>query len=199
MGLLATTSSITRYQVNGHLKEPILETIASGLKKFAIRDIDGQPSEQTAGWTDLKSPYSPDSIELNFSMGVALVFALRLDKKSVPSKLLNKHFAAECAKRLKGSERDYLSSNEKQLIKDHIQNKLNIRMPATPNVYDVVWHYEQGSLWFFSNLKRANEELETLFSKSFQLSLIRRIPFTMATDAPDLNDHQRDLLLNLSP
>ena len=199
MGLLAATASISRYKVNGRLEEPVTETIAAGLKKFAIHDIDGNPSEQTAGWTSFQNPYLPDFEGSNFVMGTALVFALRLDKKAIPNKLVKKHFTAECAKRLKDSGRDYLSSNEKKIIKDHVLNALNMKMPATPNVYDVVWHYEQGDLWFFSNLKGANEQLETLFAKTFHLNLIRRIPFTMASDAPGLTDRHQDRLLKLSP
>ena len=199
MGLLASTTSISRYKVNGRLDEPVIETIAAGLKKFAINDIDGNPSEQTAGWTSFKNPYLPDFEGSSFVMGAALVFALRLDKKAIPNKLVKKHFAAECDRRLKESGRDYLSSNEKKIIKDHVLNSLNMKMPATPNVYDVVWHYEQGDLWFFSNLKGANEQLETLFVKTFHINLIRRIPFTMASDAPGVGDRQRDALLKLTP
>lgn len=199
MGLLAATTSICRYRVNGRLEEPILDTIAAGLKKFAINDIDGNPSEQAVGWTSFENPYLPDFEDSNFVMGTALVFALRLDKKTIPNKLVQKHVTAECAKRLKESGREHLSANEKKMIKDHVLNMLNMKIPATPNVYDVVWHYEQGDLWFFSNLKGANEQLETLFAKTFHLNLIRRIPYTMAADAPQLKDHQRDALLKLTP
>jgi hypothetical protein len=199
MGLLAATTSITQYKVNGRLEEPVMDTIAAGLRKFAINDIDGNPAEQTSGWTSFQNPYLPDFEGSSFIMGTALVFALRLDKKTIPNKLVKKHFTAECANRLKNSGRDYLSSNEKKIIKDHVLNKLNMKMPATPNVYDLVWHYEQGDLWFFSNLKGANEQLETLFAKTFHLNLIRQIPYTMASQKPDLTDHQRDALLKLSP
>ena len=34
---------------------------------------------------------------------------------------------------------EYLSSHEKQMIKDRVINDLNIRIPATPNLYDLVW------------------------------------------------------------
>ena len=97
------------------------------------------------------------------------------------------------------SGRDYLSKTEKKMIKDHVLNALILRIPATPNIYDVVWNYEESSLWFFSNLKAANEELETLFSKSFRLSLIRIFPYTAADISSNLKDSQRDELRNISP
>ncbi|MEJ2167882.1 MAG: exonuclease, partial [Desulfobacterales bacterium] len=76
---------------------------------------------------------------------------------------------------------------------------LNLRMPATPKVYDLVWNHENSVAWFFSNLKAANEELETLFSKSFNLSLIRLFPYTAAELSAELTDTQRDELQKLSP
>jgi recombination associated protein RdgC len=71
-------------------------------------------------------------------------------------------------------------------------------MPATPNVYDVVWQYEQGSLWFFSSLKSANEQLETLFFKSFGVHLIRQIPYTLAMLKDILSSAQKDALEKLA-
>jgi hypothetical protein len=72
-------------------------------------------------------------------------------------------------------------------------------MPATPNLYDVVWNYERQQLWFFSNLKSANEDLETLFVRSFRLSLIRLFPYTAAFFNPDLPDTGRDVLAKITP
>ena len=92
-----------------------------------------------------------------------------------------------------------MSKTEKKVIKDHVVNTLCLRIPATPNIYDLVWNYEAGILWFFTSLKAANEELETLFSKSFKLSLIRMFPYTSAILTCDLKDAQKDMLAKLSP
>ena len=71
-------------------------------------------------------------------------------------------------------------------------------MPSTPNIHDVVWQYESGDVWFFNNLKSANEALETLFIKSFGVSLVRSIPYTMAMMDPNISDKEQDLLHKLS-
>ena len=112
--------------------------------------------------------------------------------------LLQKHFTGESAKRLKSLGRDFLSKDEKDAIKDQIVQRLNQKIPATPNVYDVVWQYEEGVVCFFSNLKSANEHLETLFYKTFGLHLMRMIPYTMASFDPSLSDQQRDALEKLA-
>jgi len=198
MGLLSATTSLSRYKVDGKLDDPIIEAIAKGLKKNVIADIDGNPSDRAVGWSSFLDPFKPDFDGSSFMIGTSVVFALRVDKKSIPNKMIQKHAAVESARRLKELGRDFLSANEKKMIKDHVINQLSLKMPATPNVYDVVWQYETGDVWFFSNLKSANEELETLFIKSFGVNLVRCIPYTMAALDKRLTAAEQDALNRLS-
>ena len=197
MGLLSSRMSITRYKVTGQLDGSVHETVCQGLKKHAIPKIEDDGSEATVGWTSFETPYGPDFEGYSFVFGTHMVFALRIDKKSIPPKLIQKHYALYVAKRLADTGRHYLSGNEKKSIKDHVVNTLIHRIPATPDVYDLVWDYDAASLWFFSNLKAANEALETLFVKSFNLQLIRLFPYTKADRMAGLSDKERDILRKL--
>ena len=199
MGLLSSSVSLTRYKVEGKLEDPVLDTIANGLKKFAVSEIDEDASDKAIGWTSFQNPYQPDFEGSSFVYGNYLVFSLRIDKKSISPKVIKKHYTREMAKRMEESGRDFLSRNEKSMIKDHVLNVLSLRIPATPNIYDIIWNYEESYLWFFTNLKAANEELETLFSQSFRLTLIRLFPYTMAELTSTLSDSERDDINNLSP
>jgi recombination associated protein RdgC len=199
MSLLSASVSITRYRVEGKLGTPVLETVAAVLKKNAISEIDDQASQKVSGWTSFEKPYQPDFSGSNFVFGAYLVFGLRIDKKTIPAKLIQKHFMIESARRLAESGRQYLSRNEKQTIKDHVVEALYLKVPAVPHVYDIIWNYEESVLWFFSNLKAANEELETLFLRSFGLTLIRMFPYTAAQLSSDLSNTEKDILLKLAP
>ena len=199
MSLLSSLISITRYKIEGRLKVPVLETVAAGLKKNAISEIDDHSSEKAVGWTSFRQPYQPNFNGSDFVYGNYLVFSLRVDRKSISPKLVKKYFMIESEQRLADSGRQHLSRSEKQIIKDKVIERLNIKIPATPHVYDLIWNFEDSLLWFFSNLKASNEELETLFLRSFDLRLIRMFPYTAAHLASNLTAAEKDILLKISP
>ena len=199
MGILSPNVSITRYRVRGRLEDPVLENVAISLKKYAIAEIDNDAAEKSCGWTSFEQPYNPNFEGSSYIFGTDLVFSLRIDKKSIPSKILKKRYSIEESKRLAESGRQFISRNEKKIVKEQILQSLSMRIPATPNIYDIVWNYEEGKLWFFTNLKAANEELETLFAETFKLSLIRFFPYTAAEFSEGLTDAERDTLNRISP
>ena len=199
MSLSASKVSITQYNIQGQLNSKVIDTVGDGLTQNTIADIDKQVLDKAVGWTSFEKPFQPDFSGSSFVYGNYFVFSLRIDKKNIAAKVLKKHYTIEAARRMSESGRDYLSKTEKKLVKDHVLNALCLRVPATPNIYDVVWNFEESSLWFFSNLKAANEELETLFSKSFRLSLLRIFPYTAADIYSNLTDSQRDELQKISP
>lgn len=199
MGLLTNTGSITQYRIEGKLPEPLLENLRKGLQQHCIQDIDNESMEKSVGWTPIDHPYEPDFSQTPFVIGEYVFFSLRMDKKTIPTKILKKTLHTEMARQLKNSQRDFLSKTEKQELRDRVIHQLLIRIPANPNIYDVMWHYEKGELNFFSTLKAANEAIETLFIKSFKLTLIRLFPYTLAEWGCQLGDKQKDILLSLSP
>lgn len=199
MGILSSTTSITRYRVEGKLAEPFLTHLRKGLNTHAITDIDGELEDKSIGWTNFEKPFAPEFDDASFMLGTHLIFSLRIDKKSIPPKVLKKHYLRELDRRLAEAPNHYFSREEKKEIKDHISRKLILRIPATPSIYDLIWNSEEASLWFFSTQKAANEALETLFKHSFHLPLIRIFPYTLADLLSGLSDSQRDSLNMISP
>jgi len=199
MGILSSSVSITQYRVEGKIPEPILGSVATGLKKHAVEEIDNDSSDKAIGWACFNNPFSTDFNQSPFTIGTYFVFSMRIDKKTIPSKVVQKHYTLEMKKRLEKSGRDFLSKTEKKEIKDHVIHLLNLRIPATPNIYDLIWSYESNTLWFFSNLKGANEDLETLFTRSFKLKLIRLFPYSMAALTSPLSDVEKDAVSQFTP
>ncbi|MCU0590358.1 MAG: recombination-associated protein RdgC [Desulfobacterales bacterium] len=199
MGLLSSSVSISRYRVEGKIEKPVTEAVAKGLRKNAIADIDEDISEKSVGWTSFENPFSPNFETSSFLFGNFFIFSLRVDRKSIPAKLLKKYVTLETFKRLDKTKRRFLSKDEKKAIKDKVITDLAIRIPSTPNVYDLIWDYEKSNIYFFSSLRSSNEDLESLFKRSFDLSLVRIFPYTAAELLSDLSDQERDVLIGLSP
>ncbi len=197
MGLLSSNVSITRYQVLGQLADPLMDTLSRLLTQNAIVEIDDEDTDQTAGWTSFEDPFTPDFTGSTFVMGSQFIFSFRMDKKAIPSKVVNKRYRQLMTKRLKESGKELLSRNEKKQLKEDVTRELSLRIPATPNVYDVLWNCEKSTLWFFSTQKSANEAFEVFFTKSFKLNLIRRFPYTAAQES--LADSEIDILNKLTP
>ncbi len=198
MGILSSAMAITRYRVEGKLEGAATETVRWGLKKCAITEIDNEAEDKAAGWTSFESPYFPNFDGASFLFGSLFIFSLRMDRKSVSAKLLKKHISIETADRLAKTRKRFLSKDEKTALKEKVMKDLLVRVPSTPSVYDIVWNYENDSLLFFTTLRAANEQLETLFKRSFNMGLIRIFPFTAADRLAGLSDSERDLLIGLS-
>ena len=198
MGLLSSSVSINRYYVEGKIQEPVLEVVKKGLTKYSFKETEDAPSDKITGWTSFNNHFKPDFEGSSFVVGDHFIFSLRIDKKSVSSKIIKKYLYFETLKRLAESGREYLSANEKKLVKEHVLSVLLLRVPATPNIYDLVWDYEKSMICFFSNNKTANEEFEALFQKSFKQRLIKIFPYSEADILSGLNDPERDALSHLS-
>jgi recombination associated protein RdgC len=198
VGILSASVSITRYTVEGDLKGPVVDSVLEGLKKNTIMEIDQEVLEMTAGWTSTKRPYFPDFEGSSFVVGPYFIFSLRIDSKRVPSKVIQKYVAIEIKKKLSESGRQYLSREEKRMMKDNVTNMLYRRYPAVPNIIDLIWEYEARKVLFFSNQKSANETVETLFLKSFSMTLVRMFPYTGAMLESGLSNSQKDVLTGLS-
>jgi recombination associated protein RdgC len=199
MGLISSTHSITRYVVDGEIDGSINEIVREGLIKYSIPKIESEYDEITAGWAPLESPYNPDFEQFSYTFGTYFVFSLRIDKKSIPVKVIQKYMAIEIEKKIKESGRDFISKNEKSEIKELVTDILMHKIPAVPNLYDVLWDYEQKNLYLYTTQKAANEFFETIFLKSFKLKPVRLFPYTLIETKSFFSNPQKDKILNLTP
>ena len=139
MGFLSTTSSITRYFVKGDLENPITETVTKALKANTIQEIDRNTAQTSTGWTSFTTPYSPDFNGNRFVFGSLFIFSLRIDKKSISAKVLNKHISQEMAQQTTATGGGFISTSRKESIKDKDTDQLRMRTPPSPNNNYLVW------------------------------------------------------------
>jgi len=199
MGLISSTHSVSRYHVDGKIEGSVTKEVLNGLIKYSIPKIENEYDEISAGWTPVESPYNPDFDKFSFQFGTYFLFSLRIDKKSIPTKLIQKYMVIEIEKKKQKSGRDFISKNEKSEIKEMVIDILMHKIPAIPNVYDVLWDYEEKILYLYTTQKAANEFFETLFLKSFNLKPVRLFPYTIVETKSTFLNPQKDKVLTLSP
>lgn len=199
MGIISSTHALSRYIIDGKIDDSVMDEIQKGLATYAIPKIESDTDEISAGWVPIESPYDPDFEKFSFIFGTYFIFSLRIDKKSIPAKLVQKHMALEMEKKMQSSGRNFVSKNEKTDIKERVIDLLIHKIPAVPNLYDVLWDYENQNLYFYSTQKAANELFETLFLKSFKLKAIRFFPYTQIEKKSDFSAAQKDRILTLTP
>lgn len=199
MGFLSASHSMSRYHIEGNFENQVMENIRNGLVQNAIPKIESEYEEISAGWVPFESPYHPDFEKFSFSFGTSFLFSLRIDKKTIPAKLVQKNMALEIEKKKEKTGRDFVSKNEKSEIKEMVIDLLMHQIPSVPNIYDVVWNYEEKSLMLFTTQKAVNEFFETLFLKSFHLKPIRLFPYTLVEKKSSFTAPEKDRILILSP
>lgn len=199
MGFLSTSLSLSRYHIQNTFDSEPMEQVRQGLIKNAIPKLENEYEEISAGWAPFESPYLPDFEKFSFVFGSYFLFSLRIDKKSIPAKLVQKQMAIEIEKKKEKSGRDFVSKNEKSEIKEMVMDVLMHKMPSIPNVYDILWNYESADLFLLTTQKAANEFFETIFLKSFTLKPIRIFPYTLVETKSAFSSAQKDRIMTLTP
>ncbi len=199
MGLISSTHSISRYHIDGKFESSAAEEVRNSLITYSIPKLESEFDAISAGWTPFESPYNPDFDKFSFQFGTYFLFSLRVDKKSIPIRLIQKYMAIEIEKKMEKSGRQFISKNEKKEIKEMVMDLLMHKIPAIPSVYEILWNYEEQNLYLFSTQKAANELFETIFFKSFKLKPVRLFPYTFVETKSAFSNSDKDRILSMTP
>jgi len=129
-----------------------------------------------------------------------MVFALRVDQKKIPAKIIKRELEIAIEKKKEEHGRDFLSKNERSELKEQVVDIVTSKTPFTTDLYHVTWNANTNELLFFASPKNAKELFETLFYKSFELKLIPLFPFSLANfKLGCFTEQEKDKLLTLTP
>ena len=78
----------------------------------------------------------------------------------------------------KGRER--LSRKERTELKEVVARKLRRQLTPTTRAVDLSWSLDEGVVRFFSQARVAAGTMEELFTRTFELKLVRETPYTLA-------------------
>lgn len=199
MGLISSTHSICRYHIEGEVQSSIIDVVKNGLIQNKIPDVQSEYEVVSAGWVPFESPYNPDFEKFGFEFGTNFVFSLRIDKKTIPPSLIQKHMAIELEKAKLNFNTIFISKNHKAEIKQKVIDDLIKKIVFIPYLYDVLWDYENKNLYLFTTQKKVNEFFVTLFLKSFDLKPFRIFPYTLIEKKLRFSNSHKDKIYSLAP
>lgn len=177
MGLLKGTWSFARYRLMGKQPEQFNDFVDEGLKKNAFSDFTGINAEKSMGWTSLENVLDTDFTYAKYICGAYLIFALRVDRITIPGSLLKLKVMEAEKQYLADSGKKRLYRNEKEDIKERVQLELRSRALNIPSFYEICWLPEKKSLLFGSLSTAAFEDFEKYFKESFGLVLLPHLPW----------------------
>ena len=198
MGVASGGIRFRRYQVLGEPPAGFQAAYGEAIERFAFTDFSPEDQrEQVLGWVGVDDWFDPNLGQDRWLIDSAIVLALRIDTKRIPSRFLRQ----ECRKlesewRLKAG-RETLSRAEREEIQAIVRKRLLERViPACQGV-DLSWELNRGEVLFWSTADRVNETFRSLFERTFGLKLRPLFPYFLALRSA--GEEKADLLDRVVP
>lgn len=135
------------------------------------------------GWVSVDN-----MLEASFSgtrdwlVGHLAVFALRMDVRTVPSRLLKARVQQECEKWMKETGAPRVPRATRNEIKDRLTNELLVDAPVRTRTFDLVWDLSDNTVLFMGLTSDLEERVKALWLRTFGCSLASIHPVAPADD-----------------
>ncbi|MBN1337274.1 MAG: recombination-associated protein RdgC [Deltaproteobacteria bacterium] len=189
MGVLSGTWTVRRYQVVGTVPDAFRDAYAEALAAHAFRPGSARRTD-TEGWVSIRDLLDTDfAVHDTWLYDHYAVFALRVDRKVVPARLVRALLAREVAAWCTEHDRPRCPRPVREEMKERIEIDLLSRSLPRVQVYEISWDLAGGWLLFHHHGEAANARFRTLFHRTFGLSLQPWTPLDLlAESAPHLVD-----------
>jgi recombination associated protein RdgC len=176
MGLLKGNFSFARFQVEGQLPQAFFNFVNNRIKANSFRESAKSTEEKRLGWVSVTDILDADFKEANYVLGDYLIFSLRIDRKTIPPKLMKIRIMEEERQFLAQSGKNRINKQIAGGIKDKVKSEILTRLDPVPSFYDVCWAMSQNTVYFSSLSDKVADDFIELFKKTFSLGLTRFLP-----------------------
>jgi DNA recombination-dependent growth factor C len=189
MGLFKGSLTARRYRVLGDVPKSFRESFTDSLQTNAFHEpmfvtYDGE----IVGWTLVQNLLLTDFTDLNnWLFNHYLVAALRIDKKTVPSKLFQAHYQQRIQQWCDEQKRERCPSKIKAEIKEALTHEMMLKTLPRVQHYEFCWNVVDNWVIFLNTADSANDKFRTLFRNTFGLVLVPISPLDLLTDLPELS------------
>jgi DNA recombination-dependent growth factor C len=184
MGLLSGALSMRRFRVEGALPDSWRDAIRDRLTEYAFRDPPvAAQKEEVEGWVRVQNLLDTEFDDFNtWLFQQHAVFALRVDKKVLPGKLL-KAYVDKAARKWaaeRGVER--VPASVRKEIQDKLETEWLARALPKVNVTELCWHVTDGWVVMAGASDKVVDRVRKRFHRTFGLELLPWSPLDAVTD-----------------
>jgi len=195
MGLLSGSITGRRFRVVGSPPTGWPAIFADRLETKAFKDPPvAQRAEEVEGWVRVQNLLHTDFDDTNLWLfGAYALFSLRIDKKTLPARLLAATVAVEAEKWAAERGVERVPSAIKKEIKERIEEQWLDRALPTVRTVEIGWHVTEGWAIVTTHADKVIDRVRKRFRQTFGFDLVPASPL----DA--LQPDQQKALLDVSP
>ena len=183
------SQSVRRYRVVGDLPSPYDAAFAERLRERRFRPL-APHEERSHGWVAahnlLVTRFDVDTLV----RGEHVAFALRIDQRRVPPRLLKAHLELELGARVdasaaavpEGGRPARVGREERRALREEIHKRLLLETPPSVQTHAVLLDPRRRVAYVQSLSRRVNEQVQLLFTDTFGVELSALTPWRRAQE-----------------
>ena len=188
MGIFKGAMTARRFRVVGEMGEGWREVFRDRLNEFAFRERAVSTSkEEVEGWVQVHNLLDASFDDFNLWLyGNYVVFALRVDKKSLPAKLFSATVQKRCDAWCDANNVERCPSAVKAEIKDTLEREwLKNALPRV-SLTEACWSLDGNYLILHSLSEGTAERFRKRFFRTFGMTLVPWSPLDFLEDAAEV-------------
>lgn len=214
MGAFEGSLTFKTFYVNGEPPNDFQNAYLHALQSHFFEPLSPVGEEERSlGWVPAQDPIAESFRRDQVFFNQYIVFALRIDKWSLPAPWVKAKTRQAIAERLpelspeeaarqkeEGKLRPTakLSKREKDKIKLEVVTEIKHQILPTMKVIDVVWNINEGFLRFWSTSSSVCDEFVELFEATFDVKLDPDSPYLMARSL-GMSEKDLDAMVEMEP
>lgn len=171
MGIIKGALTYRRYRVVGDL--PDRDSLINSLNANAfVEPISPLKKEETIGWCSAHNLLDVNFDNLNeWLYNNYAIFALRIDKKTLPAKLFKAHLEKRKQAWCKETGRERCPAKVKEELKELLEVEMLRQTLPKVNTCEVAWCVTENWFLVHSQTDSINDHIRKLFHRTFGLTL----------------------------
>ncbi len=185
MGLMSGAMTVRRFRVAGTPGDGWRERFRERLNAMAFRESPTSTGkEEHEGWVQVHNLLFTSFDDFNVWLyGNFAVFALRVDKKTVPAKLLKATVELELKKWCEENGLERAPSSKKKQLKEALEEEWLKRALPRVGLTELVWNLEEGYVVIDSLSDGIADRVRKRFHRTFGYELLPWSPLDYTNDS----------------